>query len=699
MKSTSYVSADQDRGLPAGKPLRICHYLFAFLSAVLIAGGLQLSPGIPNGFDSNTASELQGHPLAYLLYYLKSDILRSVRFSLQCELTALLLIVLILYVLAHSYSARELLWTLLFSIAFAICVFFGQIFMKTPNWDGCIRGLHNLIKNTWFLAAYGGVCFFGMLALRAWLLSRPVLDTGISRMSNKRRVLVYFLIIMLFWLPVFLIFWPGNLKGDTVVQILQYFHFPTHFQGQWITDGKDVIFTNDHPFIQTLIFGLFMDLGHGLGWNELGVSFYVFLQIAAYGAVISLFLVSLEHFGIRTRLTRIALAVYCLAPPYVVHAILISGDSFLTLFFMAFMLEVFWIYKTEGKILYHKGFFGTVLITFFLFCTSKNQCVYILVLAGFLMVIVLRKEWKRVLAAVLLPLLVFEILYLGAFFRLMHVNQVGTQEALSVFFQQTARTVKNHDKELTKEQKEAIDEVLDYETMDTLYDPDLADPVKMRFNRKAGSAAMRRYFKVWFQMGCIYPGEYIQSFLDSTWGYYYPIKPDQIGQLYWNNYSYDEDIKDGSWVKETVPDSFFKERWFDQSPRTEGLRKTGRRLMILVDELPLIAWLAYPGTVMWILLAMGLLLILARDWKSAAIFFPALLVFGICLLSPKNNNFRYMLPNSFLLPVAAAWVIGGYFPLPSINELSDESEADQNQDDHQKEADVITQIKDPHSGE
>ena len=58
-----------------------------------------------------------------------------------------------------------------------------------------------------------------------------------------------------------------------------------------------------------------------------------------------------------------------------------------------------------------------------------------------------------------------------------------------------------------------------------------------------------------------------------------------------------------------------------------------------------------------------------------------------------------MLPNSFLLPVAAAWVIGGYFPLPSINELSDESEADQNQDDHQKEADVITQIKDPHSGE
>ncbi len=658
MKSISLQKSKEENERIRRRPLRLRHYLLAVVSAILIAGGLQIQLGMPVEYVPMIAEKYLGDPLAYLLYLLKCSIMRPSDFSLQCELTALFLILIILYVFSHFYKMRQILWAGCFSALFAVCAFFGRIFMDHPSWSPFITGFYQIFKDLCFLAAYGLTCFFCLMAFWAWLNSRPDLIGGHSHLSGKKRMLVYFLVLMICWLPVFLIVWPGNLKGDTVVQILQYFHFPTRFQGYWITNGKDILFSNDHPFIQTLILGFFMDLGHALGWNELGVSFYTFLQIAGYGAVISLFLVSLEHFHTPVRLTRIALMVYCLAPPYVVHAVLISGDSFLTLFFLYFMVEVFWIYKTGGRVLHNKPFLACLFITVFLFCTSKNQCVYIVFLTGLLMLVLFRKKWKRILAALFLPVLLFETLYMGLFFNLMHVRKVGSQEALSLFFQQTARTVCYHGDQLSQDQVEAISAILKYHKIPRRYDPDLADPVKRTFNREAGSREMAEYFKVWLEMGRTYPGEYIQSFLDSTWGYYYPMKPNIIAELYWDNYTFEEDSKESKWIPKVIPESFFRERWIHQLPQTEYLRMICRKIIVLVDELPLISWLAYPGTIMWLLLAMLLVLLLNRNYRSLAAFFPTLLIFAICLLSPKNGNYRYMLPNSFLLPLISAYVVG-----------------------------------------
>ena len=629
----------------------------AFIIGVFIAYGLQLRLGIPKDFSAAKTASFKGHPFQLLIYFLRRSAARPVNYSLQCELTAIVLIIIILYVFSQRYRIREIIWCILFACLFALCTFFGQIFMVNPFWNVYLTGTHQLIKDICFLGSYGAACFFAMLALWAALKQLVIPVSGLQRFSGRKRALLYFLIIMICWIPVYYIFWPGNLKGDMVVQILQYFHFPTHFQAHWISDGKKVIFTNDHPFLQTIIFGAFMDLGHMLGRNELGVGLYVLLQLVGFAAAVSAFLVSLDYFDTPAKLTRTALILYALAPPYVIHAVLISGDSALTLFFLLFMLSCFWIYKTKGEILSNKAFTAFTFIIILLFCGSKNQCIYIVVLAGLLMLIVFRKHWKKVLITVFIPLLVFEVLYMGVLFKVMHVERVGSQEALSLFFQQTARTVKYHENELTDEQKEAIDAVLDLDSMAESYNPDLADPVKKKFNQKASRADLIRYFKVWFEMGLRYPGEYIQSFLDSVWEYYYPIKPPEASKFYWDNYSLDQ-IWGSGWIHRTVPYKFFEERWFSQPSATEDFRDGYRQIAKTFNELPLLSWLSYPGTVMWIALMLLLLLLLFKDYHSLGAFFPVLLVFAICLLSPKNGNYRYMLPNGFILPVMAAYVIG-----------------------------------------
>ena len=63
------------------------------------------------------------------------------------------------------------------------------------------------------------------------------------------------------------------------------------------------------------------------------------------------------------------------------------------------------------------------------------------------------------------------------------ITSGSIRETLSIPFQQTARYSKYHSDELSKEDIAIIDKVLVYDTLAERYDPELADPVKNKFNK------------------------------------------------------------------------------------------------------------------------------------------------------------------------------------------------------------------------
>ena len=147
------------------------------------------------------------------------------------------------------------------------------------------------------------------------------------------------------------------------------------------------------------------------------------------------------------------------------------------------------------------------------------------------------------------PIILFQFGYCGAFFKVAKIASVGKQEALSVCFQQTARYVKYHGDEVTQEEEEAIKKVLNYKDIGNLYDPNPSEDLK-------------NYFKVWLSMGLKHPGEYIQSFIANTYQYYY---------MEFRN-------KRGLYLKPEIMDFYIRKRpWVQKS---EAIQKLIRKFEI-----------------------------------------------------------------------------------------------------------------------
>ena len=104
-----------------------------------------------------------------------------------------------------------------------------------------------------------------------------------------------------------------------------------------------------------------------------------------------------------------------------------------------------------------------------------------------------------------------------------NIEPGGIQEALSLPFQQTARYVKEHEEEVTQEEKKAIKGVLAYNKLGKYYNPKISDPVKATYKKKATTKDLTAYLKVWVQQGLKHPVTYIEATMNQNYYLVYPL--------------------------------------------------------------------------------------------------------------------------------------------------------------------------------
>lgn len=90
------------------------------------------------------------------------------------------------------------------------------------------------------------------------------------------------------------------------------FHYPTMLQHQLTSDGVNVFYSNDHPFLHTQLVGLFIKFGIKINNKALGYGMYTFLQMTAYIGGISAIITTLYKFGANHRILKAALGAYAL---------------------------------------------------------------------------------------------------------------------------------------------------------------------------------------------------------------------------------------------------------------------------------------------------------------------------------------------------------------------------------------------------
>lgn len=446
---------------------------------------------------------------------------------------------------------------------------------------------------------------------------------------DRKPFLSSFIMILLVFSIYIIAFYPIVLSPDPSNQILQYYNVKTNYVDWAILRDPNVFMTNHHPVMQTYLLGFCIDLGRSILNDNFGLFIYTFIQTLIYASVLAYTIKFLKNNGVSIKLRLILLSIYLVVPHYAFYSVSAVKDTLYTSFMILlvlFMIDLVRSYK-DKKLSNWYIFYITIVVI--LMSLMRHNGFYIAFISFITLILYSRKNGIKLLIA----LLVFSTVIIGfnkIIIPKLKIADASIREVLSVPFQQTARLVKYHDKDIETEDKEDIDKILTYDTLASRYDPRLADDVKNKYNKYATKEDLKDYFIVWFKYLVRYPITYVNATVDNMYGYIYP------NQHYWYVYdTYDKRI-----TKNGLVDYHFNKN-------TEFMRNTLIFYESIFPYIPGIGLISSIGFQTWIVLIISFYL---KKKREMIYMIPLYLSIAICFVSPANTYFRYAMPYIFVLP-------------------------------------------------
>lgn len=545
--------------------------------------------------------------------------------------------------------------TVLIAIIFSACQFIALCYKKYGTMRVVLEAEDPVIP-------FRAILKYGAMAVVAYYVFIVFLEIVDKNFTQKRAgktrpdLSIFFISAGLFFiafLPYFLIFYPGTSNEDTTLQIMQYFNVKSYIHDMTPLRGDEVQYTNHHPYIETLIFGGFAKLGLVLGDIRRGVALYIFLHMICTCLVFALGICYLLRAGVTLRRTVLVQGIVMILPIFPMYSICMIKDTIYSAFFFIMTLMIAEMVRTNFKVLKDMRFLVAFSVNAFLFMMSKVYGKHVLICTVAVIVVVLLVRARklsssgslsgtaRLLITTLIPLIIFR-LYISVLLPALGVAPGGIQEALSVPFQQTARYVTEYGDEVTKKEKKAISAVLPYKKLAKLYNPELSDPVKNKYNQDATKEDLKAYFKVWYKMGKKQPLCYLEAFLHNTYMYV-----DMSKKARMEYYKMDTFIQDHP---KTYPPEEYSWLYIENPPETASMRYAVNQIILIIQKVPFLNFFVSLGMLPWILGFFAILSIKRRKPKDILILLPAFLTIALCLLSPVNGSSRYAMPIFYMLP-------------------------------------------------
>lgn len=539
----------------------------------------------------------------------------------------------------------------------------GEQYIATPD----------LQIDGWFFGsfvAHSAVFFILFVAVRALLCWRGDVRTAVleqagatsdavptPRRSPWAAWLAAAAIIFVCWLPYLVALYPGTLSNDTFEQLAMYY-------STFVT-GQEFRLADHHPLFDTLCMGFVVHAGeHVFGSVKAGVFLYVMLQAAATSLTLAATVVyARRRLCLSALWCRVLVGAYALFPLFPLLAANMSKDSFFGWVFVLFVLGMMEVCRTRGAVLSSRRFLIVFVAVTLLSCLTRKLGIYLTVGSLLVLIVVVAiksrrarrvastaadsnaahaRLWRRAwIPLVCAAALMWVVLPLG--FRAVGVMSGGTQEMLSIPFQQTGLYVTRHADDMTDGEAEAIDTLLDMSTLADRYSPGSADGVKGYSNLGTTSAYLH-YLQAWLAEGPRHPKTYADAFGATTAGWY---TTEPIAVLF-----------DSSWHSSYEPDVMPVEFWEHEGNGAAASALAG--FYEAWEATPVFNLLIATGSYVTFLpvLALSVLMTRRRPYGIAALVPLAGLVAGVFVspLSTGAEAMRYALPFVYLAPLVISWL-------------------------------------------
>lgn len=418
-----------------------------------------------------------------------------------------------------------------------------------------------------------------------------------------------FLLCLLCWLPYYLYQYPGIMTPDSINQFEQVLGV--------------IPYNNHHPFAHTMVFALLYKAAFALtGDMVVSVGFYTFAQMCLLSAGMAFFISTLRQQRIRPFVLLLLTAFYALIPYHAVFSVTIWKDipfAAAVLFFNCLLLRLI----LRGSLLLHERIL--LLFSGMMICLFRSNGWYAFLVVVPFLLFFFRKQKRQVYPCLLVTLLLC-VLIKYPVMNHFQVTQPDLIESLCIPTQQIAAVLCN-DRELTGEERGLIESVVDLTYIKELYNPTFADNMKelVRAGDQEYLASHKKeFFKLWVSLGLRYPGDYLDAYIQQTYGYWYP-------------------------------DSFYLVAEAEGVSATElgvstrhliggPLVVKGKELAIKLGSIvPIYGTLWSMGVACWVLLfSMGTVLV-RRETRKLLCYLPSvLLLFTVLIATPVATEFRYV---------------------------------------------------------
>ncbi len=454
------------------------------------------------------------------------------------------------------------------------------------------------------------------------------------KMKESTRCVITFFLLLACWLPVLLAVYPGFFVYDAQEEYLQV---------------ASRVFTTHHPLAHVLLLGGIICAVHKVtGSYNLGIACYMVFQMLLVSGVFTYLLAYLRKKKVSAGFRVLSLIYFALFPVIVMFTLCSAKDTIFTaalLLLLVSMLE----FGIEGESFCDDRkkmalFMGSALV---MMLFRKNGVYAYLVLLP--VVFLLRRKIavkadKKTLLLFVLPLVGYLLLN-SALMAALQAENSENQEMLTVPIQQLARTYKYSPETFTEEDREILHEVLSEDAL-SLYNARLSDPVKYYFNNQAYAKDKTRYVKLWLRIGLRKPLSYLNAWLMTSYGFWYP---DTVINVYAGNsvftFTY-ENCSYFGYEVELPGVRASKIPWLDEMYRKLSLE-------IQQEKIPIFSMLFSPGCLFWGFAFAFSYVLYRRKYHIIMPYFLVLLLWLTVILGPTYLP-RYVLVFWFGLPLLTA---------------------------------------------
>lgn len=492
---------------------------------------------------------------------------------------------------------------------------------STHQLESLYQDRSHLVLSLVFFIALGVYLFYLvrlLFRLAPTALSRLFVNGGAGEptfgpesgpVGYKRLFLLSLVVLLIAWSPYVISMAPGSDCLDISWQIAQF------LRGDY---------SGHHPLWSTFIYGAVFSVGYSLAGSSVGLLCTMLLQTVALALVLALEVVELGRLGFKRPALIVTLVFFAIVPVFGSYCQWVVKDSlFGSCFaFYATLCARCCIRAAQGGV--SRRDLLLLLAASVAAGLLRNNGFYVVVLAAMALALAFRKTLA--LRGVLMVLAVIPLTMV-----LNHAALVATgaqkgdmREALSIPFQQTARYVLYHGDDVTEEERQVIDVVLDYSDLAERYEWNVSDAVKGKANT-TDREALLAYFRVWALQGLRHPVCYLEATLDQTFGYWSVFDPAAYGQEYAGFGT--------AWVSENVggdAGGFFPE-----------LASKATTVIGAFKSLPFLGLFSISGfyTLIGLLLA-AFALYLGKP-KALLFLLPSALLLLTCIAGPLNGSIRY----------------------------------------------------------